>query len=108
MVVKQGLLLRIFIEENDKYEGAPLYEWIVHKALKNGLADATVVRGIKGLELHREMHTAKVLRLSSEQPIVVEMVDTSEKIEAFLPIIEQAISGGVATLQDADIRRCRD
>ena len=68
-----GKLLRIFIGENDKYEGQPLYEWIVHKARERGLAGATVLRGLEGFGAHSRLHTAKILRLSGELPIVGQM-----------------------------------
>jgi PII-like signaling protein len=101
---EEGQLLRIFIGENDKYERQPLYEWIVRKARKFGLAGATVFRGLEGFGAHSRVHTAKILRLSSDLPIVIEIVDTSEKIEQFMPIIDDAIKEGLATLEKATIR----
>ena len=80
---KEGSLLRIFIGESDKHEGMPLYEWIVRKAREQGLAGATVLRGIEGFGAHSRVHTAKILRLSTDLPIVVEIVDSLEKIEGF-------------------------
>ncbi len=73
---EQGHLIRIFIGENDQHEGMPLYEWIVREAREQGLAGATVLRGLEGFGAHSRLHTAKVLRLSSDLPIVVEIVDT--------------------------------
>ena len=93
---EEGQLLRIFIGESDKYEGQPLFEWIVQRARENGLAGATV--------LHSRIHTAKILRLSEDLPIIIEIVDTSEKIEAFLPLIDDAIKEGLATLEKVHIR----
>ncbi len=101
---KEGQLLRIFIGESDKYEGQPLFEWIVQRARENGLAGATVLRGWEGFGAHSRIHTAKILRLSEDLPIVIEIVDTSEKIEAFLPLIDDAIKEGLATLEKVHIR----
>lgn len=101
---EQGHLLRIFIGESDKHEGTPLYEWIVCRAKEHGLAGATVLRGLEGFGAHSRLHTAKILRLSEDLPIVVEIVDTKEKIEAFLPIIDAAIPEGLATLEKVEIR----
>jgi PII-like signaling protein len=104
MLPKDGKLLRIFIGENDKYEGQPLFEWIVRKAREQGLAGATVLRGLEGFGAHSRVHTAKILRLSSDLPIVVEIVDTDERIEQFLPMIDTAIGEGLATVERVEIR----
>ena len=104
---EQGHLLRIFIGEADRYDGAPLYEWIVRRARERGLAGATVLRGLEGFGAHSRIHTAKVLRLSTDLPIVVEIVDTREKIEALLPEIDGAIKEGLATLEKVEIRLYR-
>ena len=101
---EEGALLRIFLGENDRWDGHPLYEWIVKKAREQGLAGATVVRGIMGFGAHSRMHTAKILRLSEDLPIVVEIVDTREKIEAFLPAIDHAIGEGLATVERVSVR----
>ncbi|MDP6779475.1 MAG: DUF190 domain-containing protein [Candidatus Latescibacteria bacterium] len=101
---KDGKLLRVFIGESDKHEGQPLYEWIVHKARERGLAGATVLRGLEGYGAHSRLHTAKVLRLSSDLPIVVEIVDTEEKIESFLPLIDEAVDEGLATVEGVEVR----
>jgi PII-like signaling protein len=101
---EEGHLLRIFIGENDKHEGLPLYEWIVRKAREAGIAGATVLRGLQGFGAHSRVHTAKILRLSTDLPIVVEIVDTREKIEQFLPVIDAAIPEGLATLEKVQIR----
>jgi PII-like signaling protein len=100
---KHGKLLRIFIGENDKCEGVPLYEWIVRKARERGLAGATVLRGLEGYGAHSRLHTAKILRLSSDLPIVVEIVDTEEKIESFLPLIDGAVREGLATVERVEV-----
>lgn len=101
---RDGKLLRIFIGESDRHEGLPLYEWIVRKAREHGLAGATVLRGLEGFGAHSRLHTAKILRLSSDLPIVVEIVDTEEKIEAFLPVVDGAIREGLATLERVEVR----
>ena len=100
---EEGHLLRIFIGEDDRNEGMPLYEWIVRKAREHGLAGATVLRGLEGFGAHSRLHTAKILRLSSDLPIVIEIVDTREKIEAFLPTVDGAITEGLATLERVEI-----
>ena len=92
-------LLRIFIGESDRYQGKPLYEAIVAEAKKEGMAGATVLRGLMGFGCHSRMHTAKVLRLSEDLPIVVEIVDTAEKIQALLPKFDEMIAEGLVTLE---------
>ncbi len=104
MLPREGRLLRIFIGESDRHEGQPLYEWLVRQARERGLAGATVVRGIEGFGAHSRMHTAKILRLSEDLPIVVEIVDTRDKIDAFLAVIDGAIDEGLATLENVDVR----
>lgn len=104
LLPREGHLLRIFLGESDRHEGAPLYEWIVREARRRGLAGATVLRGLEGFGAHSRMHTAKILDLSSDLPIIVEIVDTIEKIEAFLPILDAAVQDGMATLEKVDIR----
>ena len=103
-IPKDGHLLRIFIGENDKHEGKPLYEWLVLQAREAGLAGATVLRGIEGFGAHSRLHTAKILRLSEDLPIVIEIVDAQEKIEAFLPVIDHAIAEGLATVERVQVR----
>lgn len=104
MLPKHGKLLRIFLGESDKHQNVPLYEWIVRKAREHGLAGATVLRGLEGFGAHSRLHTAKILRLSTDLPIVVEIVDTEEKIEAFLPAIDDAIGEGLATVEKVEVR----
>lgn len=101
---QEGCLLRIFIGESDKHGGKPLYEWIVTQARERGLAGATVLRGIMGFGANSHIHTAKILRLSEDLPIVVEIVDTREKLESFLDDIENLVHAGLATLEKADVR----
>jgi len=107
MLPDEGKLLRIFIGESDKHDGKPLYEWIIEKAREHGLAGSTVIRGIEGFGAHSRVHTAKILRLSADLPIIIEIVDTLEKIENFLPVIDDAIKEGLATLEKVEIRLYR-
>jgi uncharacterized protein len=99
----EGYLLRIFIGESDKYHGQPLYEWIVAKAREQGLAGATVSRGMMGFGAHSRMHTFKIERLSEDLPIIIELVDTKEKLEKFLLLIDNVIDEGLATLENVNI-----
>lgn len=96
-------LLRIFVGQSDRYQGKPLYEAIVMEAKKAGLAGATVLRGLMGFGCHSRMHTAKVLRLSEDLPIVVEIVDTPEKIQSLLPKFDEMIKEGLVTLEKARV-----
>jgi PII-like signaling protein len=107
MLPEEGHLLRIFVGESDKHDGMPLYAWIVRRARELGLAGATVLRGVEGFGAHSRLHTAKILRLSEDLPIIVEIVDTKDKIEAFLPVIDEAIPEGLATLERVQIRLYR-
>jgi PII-like signaling protein len=107
MLPEEGHLLRIFVGESDKHEGTPLYEWIVRQAREHGLAGATVLRGVEGFGAHSRLHTAKILRLSEDLPMVIEIVDTKDKIEAFLPVVDGAIPEGLATLEKVQIRLYR-
>lgn len=100
----EGSLLRIFIGEADRRDGMPLYEWIVRQARERGLAGATVLRGLEGFGAHSRIHTAKILRLSTDLPIVIEIVDTREKIDAFLPVVDEAIAEGLATVEKVEVR----
>jgi PII-like signaling protein len=104
MLPREGHLLRIFVGESDRFEHQPLYEWLVRKAREHGLAGATVLRGVEGFGAASRLHTAKILRLSADLPIVVEIVDTIEKIEAFLPVMDEAVTEGLATVEKVDIR----
>jgi uncharacterized protein len=100
---EEGCLLRIFIGESDRHEGKPLYEWIVLKARQEGLAGATVLRGMMGYGAHSRIHTFKIERLSEDLPIIIEIVDTGERLEHFLSIIDDEIEEGLATLERAQI-----
>ena len=99
----EGQLVRIFIGENDRWHGRPLYEAIVSRAREAGLAGATVLRGLMGFGAKSRIHTAKVLRLSEDLPIVVEIVDASERIDAFLPKLEPLLGGCLVTLERAEV-----
>ena len=98
---EEGSLLRIFIGESDRHAGKPLYEWLVLAARQHGLAGATVLRGLMGYGAHSRLHTFKIERLSEDLPIVVEIVDTREKLEAFLSLIDGVIPEGLATMEKA-------
>lgn len=100
---RDGKLLRVFIGENDRHEGMPLFEWIVRQAREQGLAGATVLRGLEGFGAKSRLHTAKILRLSSDLPIVVEIVDTEDKIEAFLALIDDVVHDGLATIEKVEV-----
>lgn len=104
---REGKLLRIFVGESDKFERMPLFEWIVRKAREEGLAGATVLRGLEGYGARSLLHTAKILRLSSDLPIVIEIVDAADKIEAFLPLIDEAITEGLATIENVEVHLYR-
>jgi uncharacterized protein len=104
---EDAVLLRIFVGESDRHEHRPLYEAIVIKARETGLAGATVLRGPMGFGKSSHLHTAKILRLSMDLPIVIEMVDTEEKINAFLPLLDAMMGGGLVTLEKAKVIRYR-
>jgi hypothetical protein len=105
---EDGYLLRIFIGESDKYEGQPLYEWLVAKAREDGLAGATVLRGIMGYGYRSLIHTTKILRLSQDLPIIVEIVDTEAKLERYLEMINEHVKEGLATIEKAKVRFYRN
>lgn len=106
MLPADGSLLRIFVGESDKYQKQPLYEWIVIQARSQGLAGATVLRGLMGFGANtRVIHTFKIERLSEDLPMVIELVDTADKLEAFLTFVEQHIhSGLLATMEKVQVR----
>jgi len=102
---QEGSLLRIFIGEADKYEHKPLYEWIVLKAREQGLAGATVLRGMMGYGANtRQIHTFRFDTLSEDMPIVVEIVDAQDKLENFLELIEPHIKAGLVTIEKARVK----
>ncbi|MGD0849104.1 DUF190 domain-containing protein [Bradyrhizobium sp.] len=100
---KQALLLRIFTGENDKFEGRPLYEAIVLKAREMQLAGATVLRGPMGFGKSSLVHTDKILRLSMDLPLIIEIVDSEEKINAFLPVLDGMMDSGLVTLEKLQV-----
>jgi PII-like signaling protein len=104
---EEALLLRIFIGEDDHQKHLPLYEAIVLKARDQHLAGATVFRGLLGFGRSSHMHSEKILRLSTDLPIVIDIVDTQEKIDAFLPHLEPMMRGGLVTLERAQVIRHR-
>ena len=102
-IPEDAVLLRIFIGESDRWNHKPLYEAIVLKAREMHLGGATVLRGPMGFGKSSRMHTAKILRLSMDLPIVIEIVDSEEKINAFLPALEGMMSGGMVTLERVQV-----
>jgi hypothetical protein len=99
----EGRLLRLFIGEHDRWDGKPLYEAIVLRARAEGMAGATVLRGIEGFGAASRVHTSRLLELSSDLPIVVELVDTEDKIERILPIFDEMVGDGMMTLETVHI-----
>jgi len=95
----EACLVRIFVGESDKYEGKPLYEAIVNEARRRQLAGATVLRGFLGFGANSRIHTSKLLRLSEDLPVVVEIVDAPGQIEAFLPVLDRMIKEGLVTME---------
>ena len=95
----QANLLRIFVNESDRWEGRPLYEMIVRAAKEKGLAGATVLRGIEGYGISGRVHSVKVLHLSEDVPIVVEIIDTAERIAVFLPVLDKMVAEGAVTIE---------
>lgn len=104
----KGTLLRIFVGESDHYKGKPVYEAIVLKARELHLAGATVLRGTMGFGAHSRLHTAKVLRLSEDLPIVIEIVDDREKIDLLLPFVDEMVCEGLVTMEQVQIIKYRE
>ncbi len=104
---EESLLLRIFIGESDRHDGKPLYEALVLKARELGLAGATVFRSSMGFGAASHLHTAKILRLSDDLPVVIEIVDAEIKINGFLPVIDAMLDGGLVTLEKVRILHYR-
>jgi PII-like signaling protein len=98
-----GKLLRIFVEEQDKWHGQPLYEAIVQLAKKEGMAGATAIKGFMGFGCKSHMHTAKLLELSENLPIIIEMVDSEEKIAKFIPHLDEMVQEGLITLEKVNV-----
>lgn len=104
-IPEDAVLLRIFIGESDRYQHRPLYEAIVLRARELQLAGATVLRGPMGFGKSSHLHTAKILRLSMDLPIVIEIVDSEENVNAFLPVLDNMMGGGLVTLEKAKVIR---
>jgi PII-like signaling protein len=98
-----GRLLRIFIGESDRWHGRPLYDAIVERVRAEGLAGATVIRGIEGFGADSRLHTSRILRLSEDLPVVVEIVDTAERIDMVLPLLDEMVGEGMVTVEDVRI-----
>jgi len=99
----EGKLLRIFIGESDTWHGRPLYEAIVRRVREEGLAGATVLRGIEGFGADSHLHTSRILRLSEDLPVVIELVDTAERIDAVLPLLDEMVTEGMVTVERVHI-----
>jgi PII-like signaling protein len=99
----EGKLLRIFIGESDRWHGKPLYQAIVQRVREEGLAGATVVRGIEGFGADSHLHTSRILRMSEDLPIVVEIVDEAERIDAILPILDEMVDEGLVTVESVHV-----
>ena len=104
---EEGYLLRIFIGEGDKYQGKPLYEWLVLQARERGLAGATVLRGIMGFGADSRIHTAKFLELSIDLPMVIEIVDVEENINKLMPFLDETVQEGLVTLEKMRVIKYR-
>jgi len=107
-IPQDAVLLRIFIGESDRYGHRPLYEAIVLRARELQLAGATVLRGPMGFGKSSHLRTAKILRLSMDLPMVIEIVDSEERVNAFLPVLDKMMGGGLVTLERAKVIRYRD
>lgn len=103
----EGKLLRIFVGESDRWEGEPLYEAIVRVVREAGCAGATVLKGIEGFGAHSRIHTARILRLSMDLPIVIEVVDRADRIDALLPFLDEMIGEGLITVEPVHIVKYR-
>ena len=102
-----GTLLRIMIGENDQHQGKPLYEQIVFKAKELNLAGATVTRGILGFGADSRIHTAKILRLSEDLPVIIEIVDTEEKLATLIPFLDETVKEGLITMEKVRVIKYR-
>ena len=107
-IPQQALLLRIFIGENDQFNGSPLHEAIVRKAREQHLAGATVLRGPIGFGKSSRLHTTKILRLSEDLPLVIEIVDSEDNINRFLPMLDEMMSSGLITLEKVQVLKYGD
>ncbi|MBI5813476.1 MAG: DUF190 domain-containing protein [Meiothermus silvanus] len=103
----EAKLVRIFIGESDRWQGGPLYEAIVLEAKRQGLAGATVFKGVMGFGAHSRIHSAKILQLSQDLPVMIEIVDAEEKVRAFLPVLEAMVGEGLVTMERVEVIRYR-
>ncbi len=99
----EGKLLRIFVGESDTWHGNPLYDAIVELARKEGLAGATVIRGMEGFGAHSRLHTSRILRLSEDLPVVIEIVDGDEQIDRILPALDEMVEEGMVTVEPVHV-----
>ena len=102
-IPREGQLLRIFVGESDRWKGKPLFEAIVREARRQGLAGATVFRGFEGFGARSRIHTSRILRLTEDLPILVEIVDSEEKVQAFLPVLDDMVQEGLVTVEKATV-----
>jgi len=101
--VEEGKRLSIFVGENHRHKGMPLFEAIIQKAREQGLAGATIIKGVESFGRHHEIHTARVLRLAEDMPMVIEIVDSREKIDACLPCLDDMVEEGTVTISDVKV-----
>jgi hypothetical protein len=99
----EGKLLRLFVGESDTWHGKPLYQAIVERVREQGLAGATVIRGIEGFGADSRIHTSRILRLSEDLPVVIEIVDTAERIDRIVPLLDEMVTEGLLTLERVQI-----
>jgi PII-like signaling protein len=99
----EGKLLRIFVGESDRWHGRPLYQAIVERVREEGLAGATVIRGIEGFGADSRLHTARILRLSEDLPVLIEIVDSAEQIERILPVLDEMVGEGMVTVERVEV-----
>ncbi len=99
----EGKLLRIFVGESDRWHGRPLYQAIVERVREEGLAGATVLRGIEGFGADSRLHTARILRLSEDLPVLIEIVDSTEQIDRILPVLDEMVGEGMVTVERVEV-----
>ena len=107
MNLEDGLLVRIYIGEQDRYEDEPMHQWLLTAAHQQGIAGASVLRGLEGYGAEGRLHTARVLRLSTDLPLVIEMVDQPAKIETFLNTVDGALEQGLVTVEKVRMKAFR-
>ena len=102
-IPREGQLLRIFVGESDRWKGKPLFDAIIQEARSRGLAGATAFRGFEGFGAHSRIHTSRILRLSEDLPILIEIVDAEDKIQGFLPVLDDMVQEGLVTVEKATV-----